>query len=387
MAIPHFKYDFSDFNSCVTDIIVNPSYKNLNELKKELNRFFKDAECKEIIYTNNTDKLFFGMCCVPVIRDEVVTKIVQSTDKIRFDEYYIEIDSKLLSPTLNLAAREIVAILLHEVGHLVNDSNPTDEVRKCIDTYLAKNNENIVVSDSMNYARILAYGIKSAIRKISSIFEIKDDEIIADEFVVACGYGLDLESAFTKITRNGFNINKDVKDKLIVLSWTLRLYKDVKCRRISALKTLNRGQELTGSKIEAREMDMVKKRLVKIDDESLLESVFDDIREKMNMSRKSITYKGIRHFEDDLYEYNIRMKNLYDEDDALMMLRQLNIRISILDDYVSNEAMSENERDRWCTLLNKYRKLRDDLSNKAIRKSSIGDSVIQIVYPEIKGRR
>jgi hypothetical protein len=313
MAVPNISYPFGRFDGIAAEILYNPSYSNLKALKHELNNFFKDSNCKEIIYTKNTDKLFFGMSVVPVLDDNEVARIVEDSKPMRIENYYIELDSKLLDDTLDITPGEFVAILLHEVGHLVKDSTPIEDVRKCIDVYLAKNNEAISITDSANYREILRYGILNTLRKVTSIFERDDDEIIADEFVFACGYGNDLSTALKKISKNGFLINKNVKNKMIVLSWTLRLYKEVRFRRIPALRTLKNGMSMTGSKYEAREMQRVCDSLKKIDDSTLMEGrLIDGIKEKINATRKAVTYKGIRGFEDDLYEYAIRVKHLYD---------------------------------------------------------------------------
>ena len=388
MAVPNINYPFGRFNNIAADILNNPSYSNLKALRAELNHFFKDSNCKEIIYTKNTDKLFFGMCVVPVLDDKEVASVVEDTKPMRIENYYIELDSKLLDDTLEITPEEFVAILLHEVGHLVKDSTPIEDVRKCIDVYLAKNNETISITDSANYREILRYGIQNTLRKVTSIFERDDDEIIADEFVFACGYGNDLSTALKKISKNGFLINKNVKNKMIVLSWTLRLYKEVRFRRIPALRTLKTGMSMTGSKYVAKEMERVSDSLKKIDDSTLMEGrLIDGIKEKINATRKAVTYKGIRGFEDDLYEYSIRVKHMYDEDDALNTLRELNTKISILSDYVSNEEMTEQERNRWFGILDKYYKIREELSKKKLYKFDYRAPIIQVNYPDIVADR
>ena len=391
MSLPKINYDFSKLVGAADIVIAQPTYSNLKELKQELNRFFKDATCLDIIYTKNTDKIFFGMSVIPVISDKTVYDIVADKNPIRFTEYYIEIDSKLLDINIDLDAREFVAILLHEIGHMVNDSQPTEDVRKCIDVYLAKNKESISLNDSVHYREILRYGIQNTLRKVTSIFEIKDDELHADEFVYRCGFGEELQSALNKITKNSFLVNKDVKDKMIVLSWALRLYKEVKFRRIPALKTLQKGKYLTGSKLEIKEMEKVSDSLKKIDDESLIESMtyfregnlIDNLKKKISETRKAVTYRGIKGYEDDLYEYSVRVKHLYDEDDALMLLRDINTKISILNDYVSNEEMSEQERNKWFRVLDNYYKVRDELAKKKLYKFDYRAPVIQVNYPDI----
>lgn len=376
-------YDFSEFRNILLDIKNNGANSaKLNSLRNELNLFFKDSTCLDVIYTNNTDKMFFGMVVIPEINSFSIIDILQSNEPYRIRSYYVEFDSKLFSPSLDMDVDELVAILLHDVGHVVNDSKPIYQVRAAIDSYLAKNNEVLAITDSIHYKEILGFGIKDAVRKFSSIFEKqKEDELIADEFVAYYGFGPALESGFDKIVQAGFNINRNINNKLIVLTWVLRIYKDIKLRRISAIRTLNKGKELTGSRLEKREIDNVIRRMNRIDDEALIEGAIENLRNKYNTTISNIKYKGIRSFEDDLYEYNMRIRNVEDEEEALYILRQINTRLAILDDYVSTEKLSEAEQARWFNLIDKYQKLREELSKKIVyRNKSYG---LFVQYPDI----
>ena len=78
------------------------------------------------------------MCVYPHVDKEMVTAILQDEEKIRFSAYTIEIDSKILHPSLAITPSEFVAMLLHEIGHIVNDTAPVDEVRKAQQEAIAK---------------------------------------------------------------------------------------------------------------------------------------------------------------------------------------------------------------------------------------------------------
>lgn len=363
-------YDFDNMESIIFNLKSDPSVSRLRELKTELNRFFKDSECKEIIYTKNTDKMFFGMYVIPVLDGDSAMNVLISSDRYRIKEYYIEMDSKLFDPELNLSSREILATLLHEVGHLTNNSSPMEEVRNATSVYLAQNNEHLVLNSSKQYKELIAFAIKDSLRKLTSIFEFnKNEEILADEFVVKCGYGSELESALNKIIKKNGYLNAEVPNKLLVLQWTLRLYKDVKIKRISALHALNRGKSLTASVLQKREISNVIRNLQQIDDDRLIIESMTDIVYNMNKSIgtlfKSFRYKGIRALEDDYFDLALRAKNVDEQEEALITLREINMRLSILDDYLRTEKeLSQDERDRWMDLSNKYRDLRDLLVKK-----------------------
>ena len=367
-------FDFTDLTDIILKMKEYPDDVNamlLSQLKDEINSFFKDSKCKELVFTQNTDKMFFGIIVMPIVNNPY--DIIQGTELVRIKEYYLEIDSKIFSPMLGLSADEIIAILLYQISAMVNDSTPIDTVRKNIDVYLVKNNEQIKISESAHYAYILEFGIKDALRKVTSIFEKSHNEILASSFLIACGYAEELEDAFDKIDQNGYNMNKDCDTSdIIVMSWVIRLYSAVKLRRIVAIKTIKKCLALTASQLEKREMNNLIKCLERIDDSSLLEGFFSDTYSK-------IKYKNVKSYEDDYFEYAMRVKNVNREDDALSLLHSINVRMNIIDDYLSSEKLSENDQKRWNALYLKFDKLREVLSNKNLYGTDY--SRIYITYP------
>src|SRR5574344_969576 len=105
-------FDFSKIESVMMYMEADHSSSKLNLLKSELNRFFSKAKCRQIIYTNNTDKLFFGMRVYPDVTGDDVTNILEGDKTEMIEGYYIEMDSKLFNPMLGLDEKEYTAILL-----------------------------------------------------------------------------------------------------------------------------------------------------------------------------------------------------------------------------------------------------------------------------------
>ena len=127
-------YNFNEFIEILNDIRYGiGKSSDLNRLKNELNRFFKGQRCREILYTKNTDKVFFGMCVSPIMMDEDVVMILNSDEPYMVKEYYLELDSKLFDSDLNLTNTELLAILLHEVGHMVNTTEQVENARQTLD--------------------------------------------------------------------------------------------------------------------------------------------------------------------------------------------------------------------------------------------------------------
>ena len=99
--MPKFGYDLKGIEHAMKALRMNPrSQSNLNKLRAELNKFFTEATCNSIFYTDNKDKLFFGMMVVPSLTDEQVGAIAlgdnDNKDLLRVKQYSIDIDSKLL---------------------------------------------------------------------------------------------------------------------------------------------------------------------------------------------------------------------------------------------------------------------------------------------------
>lgn len=405
MNTKRINYDFDGLIDACEDIINNPN-KNNNymTLRRELNKFFRDSTCEDITYTKS-DGPFFGMCVYPIIDKDMVKLIIQDDEKIRFKKYVVEIDSKIFSPFIDIQPREFLAMLLHEVGHIINDPNPVEEVRDAIAVTMAKENMSIKVPDSVQYYQILTYGIKNTIRKLNSMFFIyKDGETLADEFVMMCGFTEDLQNVFDKLCKNGFKVN-DSQNKLAALTWTLSLYKNVKTRRIPAIRLLSRMHSLSPSYYEKKEMEIVTNALKSIDDNALIESAKpfrecdfyyvyitegDKVKKKETkfaQLRKNIDRNRMREFESDLYEFSMRLRHTATEEDALYLMRQINLRITAIEDFLNKERLSESERDHWYKILDKYYAMREEMSKNCKYRYDYSGSIIQVSYPDIVENR
>ena len=380
-------YDFSTLENIFDGALARGDLKasDLSVIKRELNKFFKDSQCMQVYYTENTDKMFFGIIVNASIDADNIYEYLMGTKDIRISRYNLEYDSHLFNPTLGMTAREIMALTLHEIGHVVNDMTPIQHARQYLDEYLAKTGESVPMSQSYNYRDILAYALKDFIAKDRSAFYTRDtDEILADDFARSYGYGPALESAMGKIIAKNSKLytGTDV-DKFAVFTWTLGIYRHLGTRRIPAIRAINKAKALTGSRIEKMEMDNVLRRIVRIDDDVLIEGTSDGgLVNKIKSRMRKMRYDTMRSLEDDFYELNMRIRNVEDEDDALYLMRQLNTRISLIEDYVNSEDLSPTEAKRWNESLEKFKRIRDDLSSTLVYKGkSYG---LFIPYPDIK---
>lgn len=382
------RYDFGSLEDAFDDALDQNkmSNKHIVTIKRELNHFFNDCNCEQVYYTENTDKMFFGIKVYAKIDSDKIYDYLMGTDDIRLSDYSLEYDSHLFSPVLGLTERELVALTLHEVGHVVNDATPVNDARNYLDEYLAKNHKTLKMSDSYHYREILAYALKDFISKEGSAFYSSSvDEILADDFVRTYGYGPDLESAMEKILTKQHTLYSGTSvDKFSVFMWTMQIYQHLGTRRIGAIRTLNRAKALAGSRLEKAEIENTIRRINRVDDMALLGEAgpVDGINKKIKARMKKMRYDTMRSLEDDFYEFNMRIRNVEDEDDALYLMRQINTRISLIEDYTNSEDLNPTEAKRWNDTLDKFRRIRDELANSMIYKNkSYG---LFVAYPEIK---
>lgn len=357
----------------------------LSDIQSELNRFFTDSKCMEVIYTENVDKMFFGMTVMPYIESKKIYDYVDGTNPTRIDKYYLELDSKLFGAWLNLTNREILACLLHEIGHLVNDSSGIHKLRMNIMNYSCSHGP-LRTTENTNYKEILSFGIKDSLRKMDSIFDKKDDELVADEFVVSYGYGNDLESALTKIVRATGYSNKGLMiDKLMVMSWTLNLYNDIKNKRIPALYLLRKMIDIVPSYYEKQELKNLEVRLRRIDDDDMLGNYIQEGAISKRLGRSSV-----KQYEAELYEMTMQVRNIQREDEALIIMRRINSHIAVLEEIIQDEyQQGDNSNKHYIkqcdSLLTKYIKLREMLASKTTYKDDYNR--IYISYPPIQNNR
>lgn len=378
-------YKFSEFIEILNDIrYSNGKASDLNRLKNELNRFFKGQKCREVLYTRNTDKVFFGMSVSPIMTDNDVVVILNSDDNYMINEYYLELDSKLFGPELGLTNEELLAVLLHEVGHMVNTNEPAENARDVLNLYLAKTKSELDIAESLNQRAILSFGLRDVMRKTISIFE-KDqaEEITADEFVYKCGYGEQLESALLKIVKNKNSIINDRDDKLAMFKWSIALYKNIRLQRIPALRLIKKGKQITPSQLQQRDLERLERNLKGIDINTISEADMSGLK-KLYIDRiNRLKYKGVKGLKEDYYELALRAKNVDLSDEALIILRRINTNISIIQDYLDSENLDDKTRNEVFEILELYYELRTKLTKKDLFREK---QLFNIVYPDITAK-
>ena len=109
----------------------------------------------------------------------------------------------------------------------------------------------------------------------------------------------------------------------------------------------------------------------------------ENIQTKYAKMRREITLRNINKFEQDMYEYTMKIRHVSTEEDAMYLMRQLNTRISVIEDFIDKTRLFQYELKKYWSLLDKYYSLRDQLAKTTTYRYDYSGSVIQVKYPDI----
>lgn len=366
--------EIGEINLSVINLKAKPGNKiELNKIKDCLNKIFPDSKCVDVIYTVNTDKMFFGIVTLPILSPNEILNIMTSDEDSKIATYKVELDSKLFCETIDLSIDEITALIVHEVARLVNDYYPINNARYLIDKAVLDYGITLKMSEYVPYIEIIGYGIKEAARRSVSIFE--------NNYLVP--YYLDetyeltdsLRRAITKLENKGNLWDTEVDNKSIIIKWVVRLYTDILKYRIMSLHTLEKGIQLTGSVLVVNEMKNMIKKLRRIDDYSLMQEAssiinfFNDSKKANLSALDRFKANGIKNYYDDFYEIQFEVNNMdNDRGTAVALLHKINSRMSVIDDYISTEPeLNLQTKKRLADLYYKYDELRGNIASQKLK--------------------
>lgn len=339
-------------------------------IQKNLNELFPDSTCVDVLFTRNTDNMFFGVYVTPTILSTDLPAILLGSEPMKFNRYTVELDSKLFS--VGLEPAEITALLLQEVSALIASENPIWNLRGILDLYQAELDSSFAISTAADNAQLLIFGIKDTLNKLTScLYSESNYSINGNEFITANEMEEPLGNALKKILSSTFGLFDIVRPpKVSVLQWVLNIYMNADINVPSAINTLKDAKNATGSVLINTEIDKTIRSLYRINTDIALESARIVTEAKRGGFFDSMKQNGLRAIEDDLYEFRVRSKNADNEDDAMYTLRQINTRLNIIEEYLyTNEnTLSPAEVDRWRNVAAKYRELREELSRKTMVK-------------------
>lgn len=199
--------------------------KNIKCIEGALNREFgstvtpgMDGTLYYITIINNKTGNFFGASVYPcestmnrlvhMMLEERPTSEVLTEVWKRSDVWEIELDSILLyDKNLNASAGEILAVLLHELGHVAFSNSVPHRLNKVLRTYKAIQSAKVkkVLESKKITKKIMFFPVLAACSSKNFKVGSTRKELIADDFAFRAGYGEELEQFINKLIINGGN--------------------------------------------------------------------------------------------------------------------------------------------------------------------------------------
>jgi len=380
--------------------IVSPTVPNLEDLTQAIDSIFTDNKCIGVRYTLNTDKPFFGIRISPVISAADTSIILVTDEQIKLVKYELEFDSKLFE--IGLDKSELAALTLFEISSMMDSPQIFEDLRSYIDFSIINGEDLASIRANVNAAQLIIFGIKDTMTKLSSILFKTDDEVLSNPVIVAADLGEAIISAKGTIDSSITGASESMRTaKPVILQWMFIMYRDIKINAGVIKDVLTDAKAFTASKLEIADIDKTLAALARITDTIIVESKQEEPKnlikflEATNMRAlteaslfKSLKKNGLRGLENDLYEYKLRVRNCVDPDEAALIMRSINSRIGILDDYIMNEEMSEHDAKHWQEVANDYRDLRQELAKKKLNTKQWGVFInydaLDRMYPDNK---
>lgn len=338
-------------------------YGYSKEIANTLDNIIPDKQCADVQITTNLDNTLFGIYVNPTISNVDLMDILVGDEATPINRYRVEIDSKIFQL---LDPAEIAAYMLYNIEATTGEA-AIRFVQFYIDKFMASREDNIDIKNSINYSNILIFGIKDAIARFADLLS---------------GVG-PVESPYLVGIRE--KVNKRVSgladatrvSNLGILDWCLLVYTELKTEWRDAVDRINTAKALTGSRLRKEEMEKLVMFLQRASRETVAEATEMAVREQVLVEGKGFSLfrrlkqNGLRSIEEDLYEYKVRTKNCSEQADAIYILRCINTRMSILEDYLmTTPELTPTERERWEGLLEQYRELRAIVSAKKFGSAS-----------------
>lgn len=352
-------------------------------IKLELNKIFPDFKCRRFVYNANTDKSFFGVFIKPdplKNNTNYIEKIFaglydngrnidyDSFEPFKFESYEIEVDGKIFSSDI-LSPTEVWAILCNEICAM-NTTRPIYQLRAMIDTFVAKSGMHIDLDKVLDSSETFYMVSVITLHNLSSMFAVYGEDV-SDAYDITAEMGLSsyYKSAIDKLKEN-MEWQQPVADVTgLMLTWYLNHYGWIR---------ENRDIEyIFRDSIDTEACKLVRQCILN----ALNQNVFviatdnkyykDSIHEAFGKKHGLIWQmkrNGIKSIEEDLFEYTMRVRNIETEDDAIVLMRQINSRMSILEDYLRDEDIDDIDRKRWEECYKQYVEIRTTLSKKTLYK-------------------
>ena len=326
-------------------------------IKDSLNEIFDVEFDIEIIPVNDNSPLFV-MSVFP--EKSVVSKIISSvttnsgnieTIKKLWQQnkkWTLEIDERILNKNfINCSNRELTALVLHEIGHVVCTNSIPSRISTIIQYEIAKSKlENKILAADKLFSKILALPILNACvsdsRKSDKPLSV---EIKADNFAKKMGYQQELLSVLKKITTNqkypkGGTINKNMEE---MTKFSINTLDQLKAREDNLLKKnlISLKKECVSPYIESYIDDFYNtifetgdKSISSIEHLTFMENRADSIVENY-YTEFFFGKKKLSKIDPAELDYiDIKTNEIKNENDKMMLISYIHSKLDIIDFYL-----------------------------------------------------
>ena len=340
-----------------------------DSIKAELNKFFGEGfRCREVIYTNNFDKPMFGAVVRPlgITGESLVYRFFQNEhpfEPFRFEDYQLELDSKIFTNT-SLTAPEIASIIIHDINAM-SGTKITEDFRNAVDAIVVFSDKPVHYDTVKATSGIFSLVVEITMRNLTSIF-CKSYVELEEKNIPDIIAGYNLVDPFTKALSKLMNmctLKNDTEYPTILLTWYLNI-KDLRPESRYYSGVLRKAMQYEGSTLIKRAIELALNKIAVLSptEQRNLRAVTESKRGLIYQMKRN----GLKSIEEDLYEYGMRLRNVETQDDALLLMRQINSRMGILEDYLREDDIDEKDRQRWEKCYEGYLKIREELSKKTV---------------------
>lgn len=221
----------------------NEKTRTCDKLSRELNKLLHTNRSSIILKEDAGDD-FFGMYIMPLDMLKYTKHVVKENSKISDlcdTDILITVDHKLLYTS---TPRELVAVMLHEIGHIVMD----DDFHKAVKYRTLLTMGTIIPNTimSLTFHPILAIPmIMIFMASSQAVINNYTEEAHADSFAIKEGYGDELLSVFSKIKlKQGSNLKmREAETKAeikVYMEWTLSNFLRLTTRKMSIIRQIDK---------------------------------------------------------------------------------------------------------------------------------------------------
>lgn len=307
----------------------------------------------------------------------------------------MEIDTRILSPKVGLTSKELTALTLHEIGHIIYSNTIPMKLSRVVRFKIAKTGfvSKQLLKDNF-FSKLIAFPIIHACKMNKHKASIKA-ELKADQYSINAGYGEYLSSAMNKIIIYAGE-NDDLDDELESLSgFSIDTLTQLQNREYKVVKrNMAKMISSTPSTVAKRFLGKFNTALSGNTQSSVTESVAENyIESKINTIIDNFyaseaffnrVHKLKRIDPLDIDYIGLEVNDIKSNDDKMMIVSYIYNKLDIIDYYI---AIIESKNPKYIVphskesllqmreRLNKYRL---DAINKKLPSIQYG---VNIMYP------